>query len=197
VNWRPDWAKEHLPEIKSLIRGAIFTALCALAAYWGAIVTVKNAIQEPWFVNAAIDQISKNFVGSSYHANFYMGRDTDNPQYTIPFYVSKNQEVELYIKATHYTPDEDKDRREIDVFVGGKKIDRIKISSSSDYKKGFSLTDPVIEAMTEASWDYTKNIQRVEFRLAPSKYKNTNFVLIEALLVTVGIPKKHDDGGDQ
>ena len=47
--------------------------------------------------------------------------------------------------------------------------------------------------MAEGSYDFTKNIQRIEFRLVPSKIANRNYVLVEALVITVGIPKRVDE----
>jgi len=195
VNGILNFFRIHADEIKKWFLNScaavVVLAICWVVTYWTANKAIQEIIHEDKFTSAVLTEMGKNFVGSSYHAYFYMGRDGDDPQYSIPFYVSENQQVELYIKATHYA--DNKSLRDVDVFVGGKKLDRIKISSSTDYKKGFTLTVPVRQAMAEGSYDFTKNIQRIEFRLVPSKIANRNYVLVEALVITVGIPKRVDE----
>lgn len=154
---------------------------------------LKERLPQEELANVVLDSLDKNLVGSTTHAHFFLGRENDEPQHSLPFYVSANQEVELQIKATHYYGDSE-ELRDVQVIIG-KRIEAFKISSSSEYKQGLDITAHVKKAMSEAPYDFSRNIQRIEFRLNPTQ-ETSSYVYIEALVITKGIPRSYREASE-
>lgn len=184
------WALSVLGTLVSIVGFALW--ICA--ENWVKQTTDKylssSSTQESLH-NIALQAIDKNVVGSTNHAHFFLGRKNDSPQHTLPFYVSSNQQVELQIKATHYQENAQQ-LRNVQVIIG-KNIDAFKISSSSEYKQGLDITSHVKAAMSESPYDFSRNIQKIEFRLDPTQI-TSSYVYIEALVITKGMPRTHREG---
>lgn len=177
--------------------GLLFVgAFLLLAKSWVENATdnyLANVMTQETVANVVLDSLDKNLVGSTTHAHFFLGRENDEPQHSLPFYVSANQEVELQIKATHYYGDSE-ELRDVQVIIG-KRIEAFKISSSSEYKQGLDITAHVKKAMSEAPYDFSRNIQRIEFRLNPTQ-ETSSYVYIEALVITKGIPRSYREASE-
>jgi hypothetical protein len=199
----PEWIKKIIKVVQSPIGQLIlfcisimFVAFLICAKNWVENTTdeyLSNILKRDDLTQTVLNSLDKNLVGSTVHAHFFLGRKEDSPQYSLPFYVSSNQQVELQIKATHYSTN-DEALRDVQVIVGSI-VDVIKISSSTEYKTGLDITNHVKKAMSESPYDFSRNIQKVEFRLDPTQ-KTSSYVYIEALVITKGIPRMYRESSE-
>lgn len=184
------------PDIQSAITVAVFLTAFAGATYAGTIVVVGKAIKEEWFVKAAISELGKNIIGSYYEASFYLGRKADTSKgiiedpesFPMQIYASENQIVTLYFKILQYGEDTP---RKVEVLVNSKPVEGGDLSTEPQGK--LDLTKSIEEARSRGIHKFNRNMITVSFRTDPNQQTN-NSVLIEAHILTTGIPQLPDMG---
>ncbi len=174
--------------IQESIKVCVFFAFIWGAIYLGTEYVVRRTIEGDWFVDAALKKINQNVIGQTYQAYFYLGRKNDPSEYSLQIYSSDKQKVELFLKVRHY---EQGPLRKAEILINGNPVKGTNIAGSTEYKKSIDLTENVAEARSRGEHDFSKNIQTITFRVDP-KQQTKSYILLEALVTTVGISKRYD-----
>jgi hypothetical protein len=197
------WAKTFLKWLGGIIGGSILTYALYYIVNSAAAQVIKNNIKEPWFAEEAIKQLGNSVVGSYVYDSFYMGREEDKKEgikkdpteHSIRIYASKNQDVILYLRELQYKTGKSDKPRKIEILVNGKPIANAHRFKVAENVQKVPLTESVAEARSRTEYEFERNMIVVSFR--NPEQLTTNYVSLEAHILTIGSPKLPEVGDEK
>ncbi len=173
--------------------------------YWAVLDQAKEAVHEEKFKNSVAEELGKNLTASYQYKSFFMGRKAQSVAGTVKddsntqsarIYASENQKAFLVLRVLQYQETGKKKYKNVEIYVKGVRVKGLHIDESPDYKNPIELTDTIAEARKgRVEKTYDENMFDITFRYvdAPS----SDYVWVEAHIITVGLPKIPEGWGSK